>query len=56
MNTKPRLTNAWTIVLCACAVVGLTSGSYGQNLSQYRNFALGSGVASVSANKGVFRP
>ena len=53
MNTEPRLANARTIVLCACAIVGLTPSSYGQNLSQYRNFALSSGVASVSRLAGV---
>ena len=45
--------NARTLAIVACGIVWLTSGVDGQSLSQYRNFALGSDVASVSALAGV---
>ena len=45
--------NAKTLAIVACGIVCLTRGVEGQNLSQYRNFALGSDVASVSALAGV---
>src|SRR5690349_17055084 len=41
--------NARTLAIVACGIVGLTRGVDGQGLSQYRNFALGSDVASVAA-------
>jgi hypothetical protein len=53
MNTKRQLTNAGATILCACAIVGLTSGIHGQKLAQYRDFALGSDLASVSALAGI---
>ena len=45
--------NARTLATVACGIVGLTRGVDGQSLSQYRNFTLGSGVASVAAIAGV---
>lgn len=45
--------NAWTLAICACGLVGLTRGLEGQSLSQYRNFELGSDLASVSTLAGV---
>jgi hypothetical protein len=45
--------NAKTLAIVACGIVCLARGVEGQNLSQYRNFALGSDVASVSALAGV---
>jgi hypothetical protein len=45
--------NAKTLAIVAGGIVCLTSGVEGQNLSQYRNFALGSDVASVSALAGI---
>jgi hypothetical protein len=47
------MVNARTLALCACAIVGLTRGLDSQTLSQYRNFALGSDVASISALTGI---
>jgi hypothetical protein len=43
------MTNARTLTMIACGIVCLTCEVDGQGLSQYRNFALGSNVASVSA-------
>jgi len=45
--------NARTLAIVACGMVSLTRGVDGQSLSQYRNFALGSDVASVAALAGV---
>jgi len=45
--------NARTLAIVACGIVSLTRGVDGQSLSQYRNFALGSDVASVAALAGV---
>ena len=45
--------NARSLAIVACGIVWLTPGIDGQSLSQYRNFALGSTVASVSALAGV---
>jgi hypothetical protein len=45
--------NARTLATVACGIVCLTRGVDGQSLSQYRNFAMGSGVASVAAVAGV---
>jgi len=45
--------NARTLATVACGIVCLARGVDGQSLSQYRNFALGSGVASVAAIAGV---
>jgi hypothetical protein len=45
--------NARTLAIVACGIVGLTRGVDGQSLSQYRNFALGSGVVSVAATAGI---
>ena len=45
--------NARSLAIVACSIVWLTPGIDGQSLSQYRNFALGSGVAAVSALAGV---
>jgi hypothetical protein len=45
--------NARTLAMVACGIVCLTGEVDGQSLSQYRNFALGSNVASVSALAGV---
>jgi hypothetical protein len=45
--------NARTLAIVACGIVGLTGGVDGQGLAQYRNFALGSDVASVAALAGV---
>jgi hypothetical protein len=45
--------NARTLAIVACGIVSLTRGVDGQSLSQYRNFALGSDVASVAAVAGV---
>ena len=42
-----------TLAIVACGIVCLTRAVDGQSLSQYRNFALGSEVASVSALAGV---
>jgi hypothetical protein len=44
---------ARTLATVACGIICLTRGVDGQSLSQYRNFALGSDVASVSAVAGV---
>src|ERR1051325_3807415 len=41
--------NARTLAIVACGIVGVTRGVDAQSLSQYRNFALGSDVASVAA-------
>src|SRR6188472_3186238 len=45
--------NAKTLAIVACGIVCLARGVEGQSLSQYRNFALGSDVASVAALAGV---
>jgi hypothetical protein len=45
--------NAPTLAIVVCGIVCLTRGVDGQSLSQYRNFALGSDVTSVSAVAGV---
>ena len=45
--------NARTLGIVACGIVWLTRGVDGQSLSQYRNFALGSDLAAVSALAGV---
>lgn len=45
--------NARTLAIVACGIVWLTRGVDGQSLSQYRNFALGNDVASVSAVAGI---
>jgi hypothetical protein len=45
--------NARTLAIVACGIVWLTRGVDGQSLSQYRNFALGSDLAAVSALAGV---
>jgi len=47
------MVNARTLATVACGIVCLARGVDGQSLSQYRNFALGSGVASVAAVAGV---
>src|SRR5690242_20608319 len=43
------LMDAKTLAIVASGIVCLTNGVDGQTLSQYRNFALGSNVASVAA-------
>jgi hypothetical protein len=45
--------NSRTLAICAVGVVFLTSGFQGQALAQYRNFELGSDLASVSAQAHV---
>ena len=45
--------NARTLAIVACGIVSLTRGVDGQSPSQYRNFALGSDLAAVSALAGV---
>lgn len=45
--------NARTLAIVACGIVWLTRAVDGQSLSQYRNFALGSDLAAVSALAGV---
>jgi hypothetical protein len=42
-----------TLAICAFGIVFLTRALEGQSLSQYRNFELGSGLASVSALAGI---
>jgi hypothetical protein len=44
---------ARTFAIVVCGIVGATRGVDGQTLSQYRNFALGSDVASVAAAASV---
>jgi hypothetical protein len=45
--------NARTLAVVVCGIACLTRGASGQSVSQYRNFALGSDVASVSALAGI---
>jgi hypothetical protein len=45
--------NARTLAIVAGGIVCLTRGVTGQGVSQYRNFALGSNVISVSALAGI---
>src|SRR5689334_9163204 len=45
--------NARTLAIVVCGVVSMTRGVNGQSVSGYRNFALGSGVATVAGLAGV---
>jgi hypothetical protein len=42
-----------TLAICACALAVVPHGLHAQELAQYRNFALGSDLATVSARAGV---
>jgi hypothetical protein len=45
--------NARTVAMVVGGIVCLTRGVNGQSVSQYRNFALGSDMVSVSALAGI---
>ena len=45
--------NAPRLAIVACGIACLTGGVNGQSVAQYRNFALGSDVVSVSALAGI---